>query len=129
MALTLRNRFGQLDISVIDPVEVAKLDDGQQTKVATLVAAIEHREIAYERYVAAVRARRDAEVEQTSALEAHKIASEPFQFVPPKAANYGTKDQFDAAMILAREQHDLRVREHRQAEARATSIAAYNASL
>jgi hypothetical protein len=128
MALQLRNQFGQLDISVIDPAEVAKLSDDQQAKLAPLITAVKNREGANERYLNAVRARRDAEAEQVSAIDAHKAASEPFPFVPPKAENYGTKEDFDKAMDQARYQHDLRVREHRQAEALAASIAAYNAS-
>jgi hypothetical protein len=128
MALALRNQFGQLDISVIDPAEVAKLNDDQQVKLASLVTAVETREAANTRYLNAVRVRRGAEAEQTAALDEHKAASEPFPFVGPKAEDYSTKAQFDAAMEQARYQHDLRVREHRQAEARAASIAAYNAT-
>jgi hypothetical protein len=128
MALTLRNQFGQIDLSVIDPDAVAELTDTAQEKLARLIKAHDERAAAQERYNAAVRSLRAAQEEQSAALEAHRAASDPFPFKAPDQENYATQAAYDAALREARERHDLRVRAHREAEARKAAIAAYNSS-
>jgi hypothetical protein len=51
--LNLFNSKAQLDLAVIDPAEVAKLDDNQQTILASLINAAKARETALERLRAA----------------------------------------------------------------------------
>lgn len=129
MALQLRNQFGVLDVSVIDPAEVALMSDAQQTALSVVVTAVESREAAAERVNRAVIAVRDATAEQLAAHAAHVEASQPFPFkVPPEIEQMTDPRQRASAMAEARERHNQRVREHRQAEARAASIAAYNAT-
>jgi hypothetical protein len=59
----------------------------------------------------------------------HVTASDPFPFVPhPDIAGIPDKARREAALHEARENHNRRVREHREAEERRRSIAAFNAS-
>jgi hypothetical protein len=127
-SLQLRNQFGQLDLTVIDPDMVAELSDSAQVKLAALIAANDARVAAQDRYAKAVIGVREAQEEQAAALEAHKDASDPFPFVPPSVENFATQAAYDAALREARERHDLRVRQVRQREAHLAAIAAYNNS-
>jgi hypothetical protein len=127
--IQLHNQLGQIDLSVIDPAEVAALDDGQQKLLAVLVSAVQDREAAQARYTSAVLAKREASAEQVAALAAHSEASDPFPFtVPADIEAITDKSKREAALREAREQHEGRVRAHRQDAARKASIAAYNAS-
>jgi hypothetical protein len=128
MALALRNQFGQIDLSVIDPLAVAEISDTAQERLAALIVANDARVAARERHNAAVRAVKAAEEEQAAAIAAHREASDPFPFKAPDVANYGTKAAYDAALQEARAQHDTRVRAYRANEARKAAIAAYNSS-
>jgi hypothetical protein len=80
--IALFNSSAQIDLSVIDPAEVAKLDDNQQIKLASLISAVQAREAAQVRFTSAVVAVGEASQEQVSAMEAHIAASDPFPFVP-----------------------------------------------
>jgi hypothetical protein len=75
--LNLFNSKAQLDLAVIDPAEVAKLDDNQQAHLASLINAAKVRETAQERLSMAQAAVIDASREQAEALEAHAIANPP----------------------------------------------------
>jgi hypothetical protein len=75
--ITLRNQYGALDLSVVDPAEVAKLDDNQQKLLASLISAMQDREAAQDRYAKAVKAVHDATTDQHDALEAHTAANPP----------------------------------------------------
>ena len=76
--LQLRNQFGQLDISVIDPVAVSELSDPQQKLLASLITAVDDRQAAQERFNSAVLAVRLAT--QEHALEEHRVANPPQTF-------------------------------------------------
>jgi len=128
MALQLRNQYGQIDLSVIDPAAVAEISDSAQEKLARLIKANDERHAAQERYSAAVRAVKAAEQEQADAVAAHREASDPFPFNAPRVENFGTKAAYDAAMQEARQMHDNRVREYRGREAHLAAIAAFNLS-
>jgi hypothetical protein len=84
--LQLRNQFGQLDISVIDPVAVSELSDLQQHLLARLITAVEDRQAAQERFNSAVLAVRLAAQEQEVALEEHRAANPPQTFQQAQAA-------------------------------------------
>jgi hypothetical protein len=64
--LTLHNQFGQLDLSVIDPAEVAKLGDEQQSILSLLISSVQDREAAQVRFNKAVISVREATTEQES---------------------------------------------------------------
>ncbi len=86
MALEIYNALGQIDIAAIDPAEVAKLDTRAAEALAALVPTVIAREAAQARYTAAVRAQRDATVEQTAALEAWTAIAKPQTFTEAQQA-------------------------------------------
>jgi hypothetical protein len=75
--LQLTNRYGQVDLSMIDPVEVAKMSDEQQAVLAIFVEAAEAREAAQVRLKTAEDAVRAAMRVETDAFTAHQAASPP----------------------------------------------------
>jgi hypothetical protein len=125
MALQLRNQFGQIDIASIDPAAVADLSDAAQVKLSALIDCVQSREAAQRRNSNAIAAKADAEKEQAEALQAHRDASDPFPFVPPDIERYGTKAEYDAACVEARQLHDNSVREVLGRRAHLAAIAAY----
>lgn len=75
--MNLFNSTAQIDLSVIDPAEVAKLDDNAQMKLGSLIAAVQRREAATDRWLKAQAVMIDATREQSEALAAHVIANPP----------------------------------------------------
>ena len=69
--LNLFNSKAQIDLSVIQPEEIAKLDDNAQAKLAALVEAVTAREAAQARYSKAMLGVGEATVEQSAAMAAH----------------------------------------------------------
>jgi len=125
MALQIRNQYGQIDIASIDPAAVADLSDAAQAKLSTLIDAVQTREAATDRHAKAKAAVVAPEAEQVAAMQAHRDASDPFPFVPPDIAKYGTQAEYNSGLQEARQMHDNRVREHRAREAHLAAIAAY----
>lgn len=78
--LQLRNQYGQLDISVIDPAAVSELTNTAQQLLASLITAVEDRQAAQERFNSAVLAVRLATQEQETALEEHRATNPPQTF-------------------------------------------------
>jgi glutamate formiminotransferase len=127
--LNLFNSMAQIELAQIDPAEVAKLDDNQQSVLSVLIVAVQDREAATVRFNEAVVGVREADTEQHEAMAAHVAASDPFPFVPhPDIAKISDKAKREGAMLAAREQHDAKVTAHRAAASRRDAIAAYNAS-
>lgn len=124
-SLELRNKYGQIDLAAIDPAAVAELSDAAQSKLATLIDAVQTHDAAQVRRWEAVAAVRDAEIEQQAAMRANQEASDPFPFHPPDMARYDSKEKFDAAMIAAREMHANSVREFRAGRERRRAAASY----
>ena len=75
--LNLFNSKAQIDLSVIDPAEVALLSDSAQEKLASLISTVQAREAATERMLKAQAAVIDCTQEQADALAAHQLANPP----------------------------------------------------
>jgi hypothetical protein len=75
--LEMHNKFGQFDLSMIDPAEVAKLSDEQQAVLAILIEAAQNREAAAIRLRDAKEAVREAMRAEADALAAHQAANPP----------------------------------------------------
>jgi hypothetical protein len=126
--IALHNSLGQIDLSVIDPAEVANLDDNQQERLATLISAVQAREAAQIRCNSAVIAVGEASHEQTEALAAHIVASDPFPFSTAKIEAQLGRQLNAGEMQAARTDHEGRVRAYKEDAARKANIAAYNNS-
>lgn len=127
--IKLHDKFGVINLAEIDPTEIEKLNDAQQALLATLFDKVRAREAAQTRYSEAVIRVSTATQEQIDAHAAHIEASQPFPFVLPKEIEGMTDAKARAsATAEARENHDRRVRQHREADARKAAIAAYNSS-
>jgi hypothetical protein len=75
--LQLHNQFGQVDLKMIDPAEVAKLSEPQISLLDPLVKSVETREAAQERVRVATVAVLDASREYDAALAANNKANPP----------------------------------------------------
>jgi hypothetical protein len=75
--LAMQNKFGQIDLSLIDPAQVAKLSDEQQVVLAVLVEAVQNRDAAHERLRKAKEAVREAMRIEADAQAAHQAANPP----------------------------------------------------
>jgi hypothetical protein len=75
--LEMHNKFGQIDLSLIDPADVAKLSDEQQQVLAILVEAAQNREAAHVRLRKADDAVRVAMRVETDAFAANQTANPP----------------------------------------------------
>lgn len=85
--LQIRNQFGQLDISVIDPVAVAGLSEPAQVLLKTLIDAVENRQRAQDRHNKAMAALHEATHDQALALAEHAKANPPQTFQQAHAAS------------------------------------------
>jgi hypothetical protein len=125
--MNLFNSMAQIDLSIIDPAKVAKLDDEAQNVLSVLIVAVQNREAASERFNKAVVGVREADAEQHASMALHIAASDPFPFVPhPDIEKITDRATREAALREARAQHDNSMRAHRAADARKAAIAAYN---
>ncbi|SIO24694.1 hypothetical protein SAMN05443247_03119 [Bradyrhizobium erythrophlei] len=77
LQLQLHNKFGQLDLSVIDPKAVSELSDDAQKILSVLISAVQNREAAQLRFNSAVIGVREATAEQIAATAAHIAANPP----------------------------------------------------
>jgi hypothetical protein len=75
--IQMTNKYGQIDLSVIDPVEVAKLSDEQQAILALVVEAVQNREAAHVRLKKAEEDVHEAMRIETDAIAADQAANPP----------------------------------------------------
>jgi hypothetical protein len=92
--IQMHNKFGQIDLSLIDPAEVAKLSDEQQTALAILVEAAQNREAARLRLKKAEEAVREAMRVEADAFAARQAANPPMS---PIEAHRAAIAAFNAA--------------------------------
>lgn len=85
--MEIRNQFGQIDLSAIDPTEVSKLSDEAQLALSKLISSVQDREAAQQRFNSAVLAVRLATQEQMDALAAHQVGNPPMSFEESHAAS------------------------------------------
>jgi hypothetical protein len=75
--IQLHNQYGQIDLSIIDPNEVAELSDEGQLVLSLLISAVQDRQAAQQRFNSATLALREAAREQEDAMAAHIAANPP----------------------------------------------------
>ena len=75
--INFHNKFGQIDLSMINPAEVVTLTDEQQAVLAILIEAAQNREAAAIRLRDAKEAVREAMRAEADALAAHQAANPP----------------------------------------------------
>jgi hypothetical protein len=75
------NQVGQVDLSQIDPAEVAQLNDEQQAALAFVIETVQTREKAEQRFKAAQERVRELMRAEVDALEVNRIANPPPSFI------------------------------------------------
>jgi hypothetical protein len=86
MSISLYNHLGQISLTDIDPATVAALDDAQKSALLILIDKFKARQLATERYHAAIKAERAATTEQAAALEEHVKRNPPQTFAEARAS-------------------------------------------
>lgn len=75
--IELFNKYGQIDLAQIDPKEVEKMSDEQQSALAFVVDSVRTREAAQERFKLAQDRVRELMRVESDAIEANRIANPP----------------------------------------------------
>ena len=93
--IELFNKYGQIDLSAIDPKEVAKLSDEQQAALAFVVETVQTHEAARARLKAAQENVRELMRVESDAIEANRIANPtPTQLEALRAVQAAYSKQF-----------------------------------
>jgi hypothetical protein len=128
MSITLRDSTGALNFSRVTPEIIGELDEPLQHALLYLLKAHEIKTAAVERRNAATKRVYEAIADEGVKRQEYEHTSSPIPFKPivAKLEEQLGRPLDRSEMAAAIEQHAIRVRDHRAAEARAASIAAYS---
>lgn len=130
MTVELRSSTGALDFALVTPEIISSLDEPRQQALLVLMEANRAKDAAVARKNIAVKREYDAIADESVKRQIHEDASSPIQFAPIVAKLEEQKGGPLTAseMQAARDQHALRVRALREADAREAAINAFNSS-
>jgi hypothetical protein len=130
MNVELRSSTGALDFSLVTPEVVASLGEPRQKALLALLEVHKITDVAVARKNAAQARVYHAIADEDVKRQAHEDASSPIPFAPivNKLEEQKGGPLTVGEMNEAREQHAVRVRQHREGEARAVAISSYNAT-
>jgi hypothetical protein len=126
----LRSSTGALSFDLVTPEVVASLSEPRQKALLALLEAHKIKDAAIARKNAAQARVYHAIHDEDVKRQAHEDASSPIPFKPivKKLEEQFGRPLNASEMVAAREQHAIRVREHREAAALADVIKAFNSS-